>query len=70
MFDLKPRSFLLQPHCLRRRLLEGRDKVVAAIRRFDFRTYTPVVSSVFGADAVVDQGSGIELFPQASRPTT
>ena len=64
VFDLKPSCFLLQPHCLRRRLIEGREKAVTAFRRFDFGLYTPVLSTVFGAEVVVDQGSGIEeLFP-------
>ena len=64
VLDLKPSCFLLQPHCLRRRLTQGREKAATAFRRFAFGLYSPVLSTVFGAEVVEDQGSGIEeLFP-------
>ena len=70
-FDKKPRCFLLQPLALRRKLSDSLSKVVRAFRKFDFTSYSSVLSRVFGADAIVDQGSGIdELFPpkSAGRP--
>ena len=54
-FDKKPRCFLSQPLALRRQLSDSLSKVVRAFRKFDFTSYSTVLSRVFGADA--DSGS-------------
>src|SRR5215467_5441326 len=71
VIDSNPSCFLLQPLALRRRFLEAIDTLVAAIRRFDFALYSPLLSNLFGPEVVADEGSGIEaLFPRkpAGRP--
>ena len=71
ILDENPLCFLLQPSSLRIRLTKCRDTIIKSFRMFDFTTYHPCVSHCFGADAVIDAGSGIEsLFPprQAGRP--
>ena len=56
--------FLLQPSCLRLRLTECRDSILASLRKFDFGVYHPVIAHYFGEATVLDPGSGIEaLFP-------
>ena len=62
--DKKPRSFFPQPIRLRQQLSDHISKVVRAFRKFDYKSYSPILAQVFGADAVADPGSGIEeLFP-------
>ena len=66
-----PSCFLLQPLALRRRFGEATDTPVAAIQRFDFALYSPLLSNLFGPEVVTDEGSGVEaLFPPkpAGRP--
>ena len=55
-----PACFLLQPLALRRRFREATDTLVAAIRRFDFALYSPLLSNLFGPEIVADEGSGVE----------
>ena len=64
ILDLSPRCFLLQANTLRQRLSDTRTSVVTAFHRFDFASYVPPISNVFGPEFVLSQGSGIEeLFP-------
>src|SRR5215813_10727126 len=71
VLDSNPSRFLLQALALRRRFREATDTLVAAIRRFDFALYSPLLSNLFGPEIVADEGSGVEaLFPPkpAGRP--
>jgi len=53
--DSNPSCFLLQPLALRRRFREATDTLVAAIRRFDFSLYSPLLSNLFGPDCSRNQ---------------
>src|SRR5215467_8433881 len=71
VLDSNPSSFLLQALALRRRFREATDTLIAAIRRFDFSLYSPLLSNLFGPEIVADEGSGVDaLFPPkpAGRP--
>ena len=71
VLDSNRSCFLLQPLALRRRFREATDTLVAAIRRFDFALYSPLLSNLFGLEIVADEGSGVDaLFPPkpAGRP--
>jgi len=71
VLDSNPSCFLLQPLALRRRFREATDTLVAAIRRFDFALYSPLLSNLFGPAVVADEGSSVDaLFPPkpAGRP--
>ena len=65
VLDSNPSCFLLQALALRRRFREATDTLVAAIRRFDFSLYSPLLSNLFGPEIVADEGSGVDaLFPK------
>ena len=55
VIDSNPSCFLLQALALRRRFREATDTLVAAIRRFDFSLYSPVLSNLFGPEVVAER---------------
>src|SRR6185437_599102 len=62
--DASPSCFLLQPQSLCGAVLECRQSVAQSLRAFDYPTYSPYISNVFGPEFVVEEGSAIEeLFP-------
>ena len=59
-----PSCFLLQSQSLCGAVIECRQSVAQALRAFDYPTYSPYISNVFGPEFVVEEGSAIEeLFP-------
>jgi len=50
LIESNPSCFLLQPLALRRRFREAIDTLVAAIRRFDFALYSPLLFNLFGPE--------------------